>query len=144
MAASTPTTPSSTLITNGELLAAKTTACVSIPTTAVAEPVDDELKTTKDNLKSFIERWEEHPNSPYVFDAVVNQISPVTLADEKRMNGSGGGGGSVLSSRGTFDLAAARVCVFFFTLQALGWKTLTELYKNFVTIGKAFLPKNYN
>lgn len=57
---------------------------------------EEELKTTKDNLKSFIERWEEHPNSPYVFDTGSNRISPVTLGveDEKRCNGS------VLSSRG--------------------------------------------
>lgn len=70
------------------------------PTAAVATDVaaaaEDELKTTKDNLKSFIERWEEHPNSPYVFDTGSNRISPVTLGveEEKHRNGSG------LSSRG--------------------------------------------
>lgn len=141
MAASTPTTPSSTLITNGELLAAKTTACVSIPTNAVAEPVDDELKTTKDNLKSFIERWEEHPNSPYVFDAVANQISPVTLADEKRMNGSGG---SVLSSRGTFDLAVARVAFFFYSF---GMENVNRAFFNLFNYYYwriSLLSKNYN
>lgn len=37
----------------------------------------DELTTTKDNLKSFIERWEEHPNSPYVFDTNAQSIAPV-------------------------------------------------------------------
>lgn len=36
-----------------------------------------ELETTKDNLKNFIERWEEHPNSPYVFDNGTNIIAPL-------------------------------------------------------------------
>ncbi|KAG4073920.1 hypothetical protein HA402_014125 [Bradysia odoriphaga] len=54
----------------------------------------EELKTTKDNLKSFIERWEEHPNSPYVFDVGSNQISPINVGEDKRNGGSG------LSSRG--------------------------------------------
>lgn len=57
---------------------------------------NEELKTTKDNLKSFIERWEEHPNSPYVFDTGSNQISPINVVEEKRNGGSG------FSSRGEF------------------------------------------
>lgn len=57
---------------------------------------NEELKTTKDNLKSFIERWEEHPNSPYVFDIGSNQISPINVVEEKRNGGSG------FSSRGEF------------------------------------------
>lgn len=63
---------------------------------------DNELKTTKDNLKSFIERWEEHPNSPYVFDTTSNRISPVTTVgdDCNGSNNKQNGGGSVLSSRG--------------------------------------------
>lgn len=61
---------------------------------------DDELKASKDNLKSFIERWEEHPNSPYVFDTDANRISPVSGLDApKRLNGSANSG---LSSRGNF------------------------------------------
>lgn len=46
------------------------------------EPETVELETTKDNLKSFIERWEEHPNSPYVFDNGTNLIAP--LRDTRR------------------------------------------------------------
>lgn len=49
-----------------------------------------ELETTKDNLKNFIERWEEHPNSPYVFDNGTNIIAP--LRDAR--------GDSSISSRG--------------------------------------------
>lgn len=54
--------------------------------------MDEQLTTTKENLKNFIERWEEHPNSPYVFDANASLILPV--------NGKERNGGSGLSSRG--------------------------------------------
>lgn len=50
------------------------------------------LDKTKENLKNFIERWEEHPNSPYVFDTGNHLISPI-IDDVKNSN-------SVLSSRG--------------------------------------------
>lgn len=69
---------------------------------------NEELTATKDNLKSFIERWEEHPNSPYVFDTDANRISPVTVcgladaAHPKRLNG--GSANSGLSSRGKIYL----------------------------------------
>lgn len=73
------------------------------------QSADDELTATKDNLKSFIERWEEHPNSPYVFDTDANRISPVSACElpdaavgvvmhPKRLNG--GSTNSGLSSRG--------------------------------------------
>ncbi|KAG7304998.1 hypothetical protein JYU34_010432 [Plutella xylostella] len=40
-----------------------------------------ELDVAKDNLKLFVERWSEHPNSPYVFD---NQAHEITcLAGER-------------------------------------------------------------
>lgn len=34
------------------------------PSVTVAAP----MEITKDNLKDFVERWNEHPNSPYVFE----------------------------------------------------------------------------
>uniref|UniRef100_A0A1L8DKT0 Putative serine/threonine protein kinase n=2 Tax=Nyssomyia neivai TaxID=330878 RepID=A0A1L8DKT0_9DIPT len=36
------------------------------------------LDTTKDNLKTFVERWGEHPNSPYIFDTDAQFISPLS------------------------------------------------------------------
>uniref|UniRef100_T1GUH5 Protein kinase domain-containing protein n=1 Tax=Megaselia scalaris TaxID=36166 RepID=T1GUH5_MEGSC len=41
-----------------------------------------DVELSKDNLKTFIERWEEHPNSPYVFDVESNVIMP--LKDSSR------------------------------------------------------------
>lgn len=35
------------------------------------------MEVTKDNLKLFVERWNEHPNSPYVFDKPSQIITPV-------------------------------------------------------------------
>ncbi|KAK6626104.1 hypothetical protein RUM43_006409 [Polyplax serrata] len=35
-----------------------------------------ELDLAKDNLKFFVERWNEHPNSPYIFDTSCQTISP--------------------------------------------------------------------
>ncbi|KAL3276532.1 hypothetical protein HHI36_011907 [Cryptolaemus montrouzieri] len=34
------------------------------------------MEVTKDNLKLFVERWNEHPNSPYVFDKSSQVIMP--------------------------------------------------------------------
>lgn len=34
-----------------------------------------ELDVAKDNLKLFVERWSEHPNSPYVFDNDTHEIT---------------------------------------------------------------------
>ncbi|KAJ9598027.1 hypothetical protein L9F63_026871, partial [Diploptera punctata] len=39
-------------------------------------PVIEELDTAKDNLRVFVERWNEHPNSPYIFDKSCHIISP--------------------------------------------------------------------
>ncbi|XP_055856486.1 uncharacterized protein LOC129919581 [Episyrphus balteatus] len=69
----------------------------STPSPVPADVIEDvrevnktkELEHTKDNLKNFIERWEEHPNSPYVFDAEENVIAP--LRDSRA--------GSISSSR---------------------------------------------
>lgn len=51
------------------------------------------MTSTKENLKSFIERWEEHPNSPYIFDANSSLILPTTKDAEKNTS-------SGFSSRG--------------------------------------------
>lgn len=34
-----------------------------------------QMDTAKDNLKLFVERWNEHPNSPYVFEASSHSVS---------------------------------------------------------------------
>lgn len=39
-------------------------------------PIAEELDTAKDNLRFFVERWNEHPNSPYLFDKSCQTISP--------------------------------------------------------------------
>lgn len=62
---------------------------------AKKSPTDDneiQLTSTKENLKSFIERWEEHPNSPYIFDANSSLILPIQ--DNEKNTSSG------FSSRG--------------------------------------------
>lgn len=56
----------------------------------------DEIEIKKDNLRNFVERWGEHPNSPYIFESNggSNFISPPrngVLAD------------SCLSSRGMLN-----------------------------------------
>ncbi|XP_054737956.1 death-associated protein kinase related [Anastrepha obliqua] len=56
-----------------------------VPDTNTAE--NKELDTTKDNLKNFIERWEEHPNSPYVFDVESNVIAPLSETSFKKTHG---------------------------------------------------------
>ncbi|GAB0086178.1 death-associated protein kinase related [Sergentomyia squamirostris] len=38
----------------------------------------EKLETTKENLKTFVERWGEHPNSPYVFDQDIQFIAPLS------------------------------------------------------------------
>lgn len=37
------------------------------------------MDVTKDNLKQFVERWNEHPNSPYIFEISNHTISPSML-----------------------------------------------------------------
>ncbi|XP_044756133.1 myosin light chain kinase, smooth muscle isoform X2 [Coccinella septempunctata] len=41
------------------------------------------MEVTKDNLKLFVERWNEHPNSPYIFDKQSQFISPVCSGGHK-------------------------------------------------------------
>ncbi|KAF9802863.1 hypothetical protein SFRURICE_015460 [Spodoptera frugiperda] len=44
------------------------------PRTPVPEP-KNALDVAKDNLRLFVERWSEHPNSPYVFDNQAHEIT---------------------------------------------------------------------
>lgn len=53
-----------------------------------------ELGKTKENLKEFVERWGEHPNSPYVFDKEMNYIAPLKTDVKANSN---------LSSRGMLN-----------------------------------------
>ncbi|XP_046394309.1 serine/threonine-protein kinase MARK2-like [Ischnura elegans] len=46
------------------------------PSAIIVTP--EELDVTKDNLRSFVERWNEHPDSPYVFDTACQSICPLT------------------------------------------------------------------
>ncbi|KAJ3664635.1 hypothetical protein Zmor_000188 [Zophobas morio] len=39
-------------------------------------PRSPSMDVTKDNLRQFVERWNEHPNSPYVFEVTSHIISP--------------------------------------------------------------------
>ncbi|RZC42172.1 myosin light chain kinase, smooth muscle-like, partial [Asbolus verrucosus] len=39
-------------------------------------PRSSSMDVTKDNLRQFVERWNEHPNSPYVFEITSHIISP--------------------------------------------------------------------
>ncbi|XP_030388559.1 serine/threonine-protein kinase DDB_G0283821 [Scaptodrosophila lebanonensis] len=59
---------------------------------------DKELDATKDNLKNFIVRWEEHPNSPYVFDVEGNVITPLSESSFPHP-GRAHGADSISSSR---------------------------------------------
>lgn len=62
----------------------------------------EELEATKENLKNFIERWEAHPNSPYVFDVEENVIAPLKENEYKKFHGAN----SILSSRGEYSLTS--------------------------------------
>ncbi|KRT78962.1 protein kinase, partial [Oryctes borbonicus] len=39
-------------------------------------PRHPSMDMTKDNLRQFVERWNDHPNSPYVFEALSHAIMP--------------------------------------------------------------------
>ncbi|XP_028141265.1 myosin light chain kinase, smooth muscle [Diabrotica virgifera virgifera] len=52
-------------------------------------PKTPSMDVTKDNLKQFVERWNEHPNSPYVFEISSHVISPSMLPNgEENLSGS--------------------------------------------------------
>lgn len=46
------------------------------------------MDVTKDNLRQFVERWNEHPNSPYVFEITNHLIFPTTSSGIKLSNSS--------------------------------------------------------
>ncbi|XP_044727455.1 probable serine/threonine-protein kinase fhkE [Chrysoperla carnea] len=55
------------------------------PPTKVSDPITippstPGLDTAKDNLRAFVERWGEHPDSPYLFDVSSHVIMPCPLA----------------------------------------------------------------
>uniref|UniRef100_A0A1Y1KUY5 Protein kinase domain-containing protein n=1 Tax=Photinus pyralis TaxID=7054 RepID=A0A1Y1KUY5_PHOPY len=41
-----------------------------------SSPNSSYMEVAKDNLKQFVERWNEHPNSPYVFESSSHIIAP--------------------------------------------------------------------
>lgn len=45
-------------------------------TTATSPVANDELDVTKDNLRMFVERWREHPESPYIIESPPNNNLP--------------------------------------------------------------------
>lgn len=49
------------------------------PKPKIPAPKTPGLDMTKDNLRLFVERWSEHPNSPYLFDVSCQTISPLVL-----------------------------------------------------------------
>ncbi|CAG9865306.1 unnamed protein product [Phyllotreta striolata] len=47
------------------------------------------MDVTKDNLKQFVERWNDHPNSPYIFEIGHRAVSPSMLpAGGRSLSGS--------------------------------------------------------
>ncbi|KAJ2945229.1 hypothetical protein O0L34_g9300 [Tuta absoluta] len=46
-----------------------------------------ELDVAKDNLKMFVERWSEHPNSPYVFDNDTHEITCLVNCERSSIGG---------------------------------------------------------
>lgn len=64
-----------------------------------------ELDVAKDNLRLFVERWGEHPNSPYVFDNQAHEITCLTNCERSSIGGCSPSPRSSLSSSpdGVFD-----------------------------------------
>ncbi|XP_075981891.1 uncharacterized protein LOC142980417 isoform X2 [Anticarsia gemmatalis] len=48
------------------------------------QPAKHELDVAKDNLRLFVERWSEHPNSPYVFDNQAHEITCLANGNTER------------------------------------------------------------
>ncbi|KAJ8960479.1 hypothetical protein NQ318_013763, partial [Aromia moschata] len=75
-------------------------------------PRTPSMDVTKDNLKQFVERWNEHPNSPYVFEITSHIISPSMLpsgghslsdSSQSLVGDSPSPCGSIASSTGSDD-----------------------------------------
>lgn len=58
----------------------------SVPIVVAEPPSPPPLEVTKDNLRTFVERWGEHPNSPYVFDPACHSISLSSIAHMPSMH----------------------------------------------------------
>lgn len=65
----------------------------------------NELEKTKENLKEFVERWGEHPNSPYIIDKESNYITPINVSASKLTDLKTN---SNLSSRGKSEIIFKR------------------------------------
>ncbi|XP_030033407.2 calcium/calmodulin-dependent protein kinase type 1D isoform X1 [Manduca sexta] len=57
-----------------------------------------ELDVAKDNLRLFVERWSEHPNSPYVFDNQAHEITCLANCERSSIGGCSPSPRSSLSS----------------------------------------------
>lgn len=90
----------------------------SIPTTPIENGYGDgslingddnehnnELGRTKDNLKEFVERWNDHPNSPYIFDYDSKYLAPVQIDVNGNTNTNN------LSSRGKSICSLSSFCL---------------------------------
>lgn len=65
-------------------------------------PAQPAMEVTKDNLRQFVERWNEHPNSPYVFEMTNGHIKDVVPDSLQSLEGmSPSPCGSVVSSAGS-------------------------------------------
>lgn len=66
--------------------------------TVTPKPEKQELDVAKDNLKLFVERWSEHPNSPYVFDNEAHEITLLANGERSSIGGCSPSPRSSLSS----------------------------------------------
>lgn len=57
-----------------------------------------ELDVAKDNLRLFVERWSEHPNSPYIFDNQAHEITCLMNCERSSIGGCSPSPRSSLSS----------------------------------------------
>ncbi|CAG9571682.1 unnamed protein product [Danaus chrysippus] len=64
----------------------------------ISQSPKHELDVAKDNLRLFVERWSEHPNSPYVFDNQSQEIICLVNAERSSIGGCSPSPRSSLSS----------------------------------------------
>ena len=77
-----------------------------VPSTSSAK---DELDMTKDNLKLFVERWREHPDSPYILDQDCKQ--PSRWEDREVIAGRGNKNNlELISLRGQSPSPCGSIC----------------------------------
>ncbi|XP_011297891.1 calcium-dependent protein kinase 2 [Fopius arisanus] len=51
------------------------------------EKTPPSLDVTKDNLRQFVERWREHPNSPYMLEDTLESVSSIHRAESTSLGG---------------------------------------------------------